>query len=223
MTANVGSAQGALGTATNGSKQVRKKPDVRTEEILSAAVELLVRDGYAAFSLRQVAKVVGVRLATLQYYFPTRESLLSAAITRSLHGWRMGYSQIADDTTISAAEKLRRILQRNLDYVIDEPAAGLLFEAFAMAKHESFAAGLLSKSYVTYRKMFVALFIELRPDLQGCDAMAIATVAASHTEGVMIFATPDDPAMEALESLRWAIDAFAAAVIRMVESAPPAR
>jgi AcrR family transcriptional regulator len=53
---------------------------VRRGEILAAARQLLVEDGYDRFVLRTIAERIGVTLGHLQYYFPTRDDLLEAVV-----------------------------------------------------------------------------------------------------------------------------------------------
>lgn len=47
-------------------------------EILDAAWGVMTRDGVAALSVREVARVVGMRQQSLTYYFPTKQALLDA-------------------------------------------------------------------------------------------------------------------------------------------------
>jgi AcrR family transcriptional regulator len=60
-------------------------------EILTAAVDSVVSDGFARTSMSQVARRAGVPRPLVQYYFPTREILLRAAIDRILQDWRDRY------------------------------------------------------------------------------------------------------------------------------------
>src|SRR2546426_10620153 len=48
-------------------------------KVLTAAVELFGTDGYAATSLDDLARRVGIRKQTLLYYFPSKDDLFTAA------------------------------------------------------------------------------------------------------------------------------------------------
>ena len=56
----------------------------RREQLLDAAVDVLVRDGLEALTLRDVAAQAGVRLSTLQYIFSSRTELVAALSERVL-------------------------------------------------------------------------------------------------------------------------------------------
>ncbi len=49
-------------------------------KIVDAALDALATDGYRALTMRGVARTLGVSLATLQHYFPTKDALWRAAV-----------------------------------------------------------------------------------------------------------------------------------------------
>lgn len=53
------------------------KGEAKRQEILSAALTVLERDGEAGASMRVIAKEAGISLAGLMHYFPTRDVLLT--------------------------------------------------------------------------------------------------------------------------------------------------
>lgn len=53
----------------------------KADEILDVAQALVQQNGYHGFSFRDVARVVGIKSASVHYHFPTKE-LLGAALTR---------------------------------------------------------------------------------------------------------------------------------------------
>ena len=57
----------------------RLDPAERREQILSATIRLVARDGFASVTLRDVAAEVGVVHGLIRHYFPTREQLVAAA------------------------------------------------------------------------------------------------------------------------------------------------
>lgn len=53
------------------------KGEAKRQEILSAALTVLERDGEAGASMRVIAKEAGISLAGLMHYFPTRDVILT--------------------------------------------------------------------------------------------------------------------------------------------------
>lgn len=59
----------------------------RRDDILAAAIKSIVTDGYNRTSVSQVARLANVARPLVQYYFPTREHMLRAAIRQILDDW----------------------------------------------------------------------------------------------------------------------------------------
>jgi len=70
------------------------RADVRREQLLAAAREVLVRDGLESLTLRGVAGQAGVRLSTLQYIFASRSDLVRALAERTLQDAGLGQFQV---------------------------------------------------------------------------------------------------------------------------------
>ncbi len=87
----------------------------RQAEILAVARELLVEEGYDRFVLREIAARAGMTLGNLQYYFPTRETLLGAlaeAESRADGEVLDAISEYERSSELRLAELTRALLER---------------------------------------------------------------------------------------------------------------
>lgn len=216
---NLDESTSSIGAKRAVKATARRSAADRTEQLLSVSEQLLLTGGFAAFSMRQVAGASEVSLATLQYYFRTREVLLTATIARALDRWRAGFEAAALDASRPPVERLRELLRLNLEYVFHDRAAPMLLETFALARHEAFAQKLIGRAYVTYRRIITALIVAIEPTSPASDAFAMATVIASHMEGMLVFSSDDDPIRKDEMALRKAIDLFAIAIACALKSA----
>src|SRR5260370_39851534 len=66
-------------------EQSRRPGNTAREEILDAAAELFTNLGYASTSTRRIADAVGVRQASLYHHFATKDDILDALLTRTVH------------------------------------------------------------------------------------------------------------------------------------------
>ena len=100
-------------SADKNSTGARSGP--KLEQLLSAASNLMAREGYDQTSIRDVARETGLSLAGMYYYFQSKEDLLYKIQHRT-------FSSLLDEQekTISEAgdaeEKLRRLVQNHLSY-----------------------------------------------------------------------------------------------------------
>ncbi len=75
-------------------------------QILEITQELLQRRGYDGFSYRDVADRVGIRSATIHYYFPAKADLVVAVAERYRSDFATTLAEILADDSLSALEKV---------------------------------------------------------------------------------------------------------------------
>jgi AcrR family transcriptional regulator len=88
----------------------------RREQLLDAAVQVLVSHGLADLTLRAVAAQAGVRLSTLQYIFPSRSELVAALVQRALPGFEDEHFVVG---TGGLAIELRRLIEWYVSFATD--------------------------------------------------------------------------------------------------------
>src|SRR5438105_15024670 len=88
---------GELRTATEGVEGAR-------EQIVRAAADSLLENGYAGTSVRAIASRAGVAIGNLQYYFPSKSELLVEAwrylTARSVEELRTSLNQLTDPLVV---------------------------------------------------------------------------------------------------------------------------
>lgn len=89
-------------------KRARQKAD-RPGEILEAALEVFVQDGYRAARMESVATKIGVTKGTIYLYFDTKEKLFAEVIRRFTPSIEGSQLPIASGTSIS--EQLRAYIR----------------------------------------------------------------------------------------------------------------
>ncbi|EGO64125.1 TetR/AcrR family transcriptional regulator [Acetonema longum] len=62
--------------------RVTKDPQERTNELIDAAEELFLTNGYDKTSVSDIVKKIGVAQGTFYYYFQTKEEILDAIAVR---------------------------------------------------------------------------------------------------------------------------------------------
>src|ERR1700730_11270261 len=91
---------GELRMATDGAAGAR-------EQIVRAAAESLLENGYAGTSVRAIASRAGVAIGNLQYYFPTKSELLVEAwrylTARSVDELRTALNRLTDPLAVLEA------------------------------------------------------------------------------------------------------------------------
>ena len=99
----------------------------RAHELVLAAYRQIAERGFEGLRTRDVANEVGVNIATLHYYFPTKETLISAVLQHAMDRFR---------TTLephgSPDSQLRNHLRATRKLMRDEPELGAVMSELAL-------------------------------------------------------------------------------------------
>jgi len=79
--------------------------ETRREEVVKVAYRLIAERGFEGFRTRQVADEAGINVATLHYYFPTKEALVQGVVDYVLAS--LSSTSPTDEEAPTAAEALR--------------------------------------------------------------------------------------------------------------------
>ena len=176
----------------------------RREELVRAAFNQIAERGFEGLRTREVAAEVGVNIATLHYYFPTKESLIRGVVEHAMGRFR---STLAPHGSPSA--QLRNHLRAVRRLLADEPELGSVMGELALrsARDKSIAA-IMAEMYDAWHATMRGLLRRaaragaLRPELDsdGVAAVVVATLTAM-TLPTMTGAPRSDQALRQLE--RW--------------------
>jgi AcrR family transcriptional regulator len=93
------------------SPSARSMPDF----ILGSAATLFSRRGYHAVGIRELADAVGLSTSTLYHYYPTKQDILFAIISRFLHDFTERLVTGLRDSSVPPQQRLERAVT---DHVI---------------------------------------------------------------------------------------------------------
>jgi AcrR family transcriptional regulator len=161
------------------------------QKMVDAAEQVLVRDGYHAFSTRRVAAECGVSLGHLTYYFPAKDDLLRGMISAVMarYGQRMRIASAAAD--VRTTEDLRTVVDWFLRDAVTPKTSGLFRELWVLAKHDAFAAREVLGFYEGVIESFVEMAARVYPSIESQRLRQIGHVIGMLTEGgTVLFAGP---------------------------------
>jgi AcrR family transcriptional regulator len=87
----------------------------RRQEIFDASVHLFLEQGFNETSMREIAAAAGIGKATLYDYFKTKDEILLSFFEREIQEM-YGRAEAIARESLPVAEKLRRIVQAQLEY-----------------------------------------------------------------------------------------------------------
>ena len=165
---------------------------------------VLAERGFEGLRTREVAREVGVNIATLHYYFPTKEALIRAVLDHAMSRFRTTLEPRGSRTV-----DLRGYLRATRQLLLDEPELGAVMAELALRSVRDEATGrILNEMYglwhSTVRGLLRRAVREGKARAEADSAAAAALVVATLTSltlPVMADASLGDQALRELE--RW--------------------
>jgi AcrR family transcriptional regulator len=185
----------------------------RREQIVKAASDLLLAQGYAAFSARGVAAQAGISLSHVQYYFATPADIVAELLDRFVAQYSTEVTKRYRAGGGAPVARLTRALEFLLnDEVYRRDCGVFMLEVAGFASRDRAIAAALKRYYDVYLKALAAIVGELNPALGGVQRAARARQALALIEGMSMtrpFLGEDQGAFSAREAAR-AIERLAA-------------
>src|SRR5947209_14231849 len=110
-----------------GTNVVRSRKEGREQALVQAAFNQIAERGFEGLRTREVAAGVGLNIATLHYYFPTKEALIRGVVAHAMDRFR---STLAPHG--SPADQLRNHLRAVRKLLRDEPEIGAVMGELAL-------------------------------------------------------------------------------------------
>jgi AcrR family transcriptional regulator len=109
-----------LSTAAVGTRKRRGEGHTRRDEILTAAKELFIREGYEATTIRRIADVVGVSAPALYLYFRDKEAIMLALCDQTF-GLLIEQMEELAKLGLPPIERLRRCGEAYVRFALANP------------------------------------------------------------------------------------------------------
>jgi len=103
------------------------KSERRRQELVQAAFNQIAERGFEGLRTREVAAAAGVNIATLHYYFPSKEALIRGTLDHAMTRFRTTLAPHG-----SPSDQLRNHLRSVRKLMADEPELGIVMGELAL-------------------------------------------------------------------------------------------
>lgn len=178
----------------------------RKDEIVKIAKKLLAQRGEAGFSLRAIAKEVGIKLGSLQYHFPSRASLVEAMLADTIALYVEDLREATDQFEQHPENILRAALRAltGVGEVVEEEEIRLEVHLWALALNDPSVDAAIVKYNRVYIDTLSGLISDAVPEIDEEEALRRALAVASLQEGSLLFVKRENsllPQSEVLEEI----------------------
>ena len=127
---------------------LRTRKEDRQQALVLAAFNQIAERGFEGLRTREVAAGVGLNIATLHYYFPTKEALIRGVVAHAMDRFR---STLAPHG--SPADQLRNHLRAVRKLLRDEPEVGAVMGELALrSARDPSLARIMSEAFLAWQR-----------------------------------------------------------------------
>ena len=131
----------------------------RRTEILRAAIGLIADEGYASLSMRALARVVDMKLGSLQYHFRSSDELLKAIVGFVSASYDESFAELRQNTKQNPRQNEGPGLSEIITFIMDDRGGANIVsdrlwpQLWAMQQVEPLVSDLVEVIYSTYLKV----------------------------------------------------------------------
>ena len=161
---------------------------------LEAARRLFIDEGYAAFSMRKVARAIGISQGHLQHFFPTREDLVSAMLEQTAEHYSSIYQTLFGDVEGHGLARFEGVVRFLVQDITNREMTNFFIELWPMTAHNETASTMLRDIYRRNCEGFARVVQELWPTAPAEEVHDMSLQILALIDGLILYchsARPD--------------------------------
>jgi len=181
----------------------RQRGKDRVNRILAEARTLFINEGYAGLRLRQVAKLSGISLGNLTYYFGSKADLFESMIGQVLSDYDQGNRDIADQFADDPNKRLDTYLGFIFADCRNQETQRFFYQFWATASHDDFVANARERVYSEFNAQLTEMCRQVNPKLKGNRLKERVYLVVALIEGLHVVlgnSKKTDPVIDGLET-----------------------
>lgn len=95
--------------------RISKNPDERKNEIIEAAHQMFLANGFEETAVSDIVKKVGVAQGTFYYYFKSKDEILDAIIERIINNILINVEYVVKSQELNAVQKIEEVFKSLMD------------------------------------------------------------------------------------------------------------
>jgi AcrR family transcriptional regulator len=156
--------------------------------ILQAALDVLIEEGAAAFTLRRIAARCDMKVGNLSYHFARKEMLIQLLLDDLLDYYEGALDDTARRPGVDPERQLTMMIEFCLDDIGTMRTTRLFTELWALANQNEVVADRVTAFYRHAHGQLASAIAPLNPKLSIAEVDAVARFISASMEGTTIFA-----------------------------------
>jgi AcrR family transcriptional regulator len=155
--------------------------------IVLAAEKLVIDEGYHNFSLRKVAAKAELTLGNLQYYFPSKDSLLKTMLDNCIQRYLDRFERTRAEAGADPEAQFIALISVIIRDLNSKSTTVFFPEVWSLANHDDHATEFMDAMYDKYRQVLMEVIALLNPALSNAQRQRLALFISASLEGHTMF------------------------------------
>jgi AcrR family transcriptional regulator len=169
-------ADGARVARQPNGRPPRTRDPARKQRILTAAADLVARNGFSSVSMEDIGDAVGITASAIYRHYDSKTAVLTAMFDRVIDRLLSEGQRLAAGGEADPRAALRQLIDGQIDFVVDDRDVAQVYFREIANLPEADRRSLRRKQRL-YLEDWVHLLTELRPGLDDSAARAIVHCA----------------------------------------------
>ena len=153
------------------------------DQILKAALGVLIDEGAEAFTLRRIAARCDLKVGNVSYHFPRKEMLIQVMLDEMLESYDKLLDEMVRKPGLTAEERLKLVIILCLEEMQTKRTTHLFTELWALANQSEFVADRVRLFYGKVHEVIGEYVSQINPALSPDDVHSLSLFISASMEG----------------------------------------
>ena len=153
------------------------------DQILKAALDVLIDEGANAFTLRRIAARCDMKVGNVSYHFPRKEMLIQVMLDEMLESYDKLLEEMVRKPGLTAEERLKLVIILCLEDIQTKRTTHLFTELWALANQSEFVADRVRLFYSKVHEVIGEYVAQINPALTPDEVHSVALFISASMEG----------------------------------------
>lgn len=163
------------------------------EQILRAALAILIDEGFRAISFRRIAARCGMKVGNVTYYFPSKEDLVRALLDAVIVPYEVTFTEIMHEPGATPEQRLAKVCMLILEDIGTKKTTRFFPELWALSNHDPVVFERMHELYQRARVVLNEIIAEVNPALPAEERETLALFMSASMEGLTVFIGHEKP------------------------------
>ncbi|WP_311268329.1 TetR/AcrR family transcriptional regulator [Sphingobium sp. WCS2017Hpa-17] len=153
------------------------------DQILKAALDVLIDEGADAFTLRRIAARCDMKVGNVSYHFPRKEMLIQVMLDEMLESYDKLLEEMVRKPGLTAEERLKLVIILCLEDIQTKRTTHLFTELWALANQSEFVADRVRLFYSKVHEVIGEYVAQINTALTPDEVHSVALFISASMEG----------------------------------------